>query len=122
MKVLLAIESSDLRLALDLFLREQPGARVVGAACSTEGALALLRTIELDLVVLQWSLPGLPVTDLLVAGRTLCHRPHFLVLGARAADEKRAMAAGADAFARVGDSPQNLINAIQSLLPPVRVP
>jgi DNA-binding NarL/FixJ family response regulator len=117
-KVLLAVESSDLRLALDLFLREQPGALVVGAACTAEGAMALLRTVEVDLVVLQWSLPGLPVTELLAEGHTLCQRPHFLILGTRAADERPAIVAGADTFALLGDSPQKLLNAIESLMPP----
>lgn len=119
MKVLLAVESSDLRLALDLFLREQPGVSVVAAACNAEGTLALLRTVEVDLVVLQWRIPGSPVGEVLAKARNLSHPPRFLVLGERSADEGSASAAGADAFAMIGDSPQKLLAAIELLLRPM---
>jgi DNA-binding NarL/FixJ family response regulator len=115
MRVLLAVGSSDLRLALDLFLREQPGMLVMGATCRSEGALALLRTMEFDLVLLQWSLPGLPVSAVLGEPRHFSHRPRFLVLGDRTADEDAASSAGADAFVLVGDPPQELLGAIEAL-------
>ena len=47
--VLLAVRQADLRLAIDLFLREEPGLTVVGVACETEGLIALLRTFMHDL-------------------------------------------------------------------------
>lgn len=121
MKVLLAVESRDLRLALDLFLKELPGVLVVGATCCTEGVLALLRSVEIDLVVLQWTLPGLPATELLDSARALFSPPRFLVLGSRAADEEAAAAAGADAFALIGDTPQSLLDALAALLPLAQV-
>ena len=42
--VLLAIRQADLRLAVDLLLREEPGLTVVSVACETKGLIALLRT------------------------------------------------------------------------------
>jgi DNA-binding NarL/FixJ family response regulator len=121
MKVLLAVESGDLRLALDLFLREQPGTVITSATCRSEGALALLRTMEFDLVLLQWTLPGLPVASILGEIRNLSHPPRFLVLGERATDEPAALSAGADAFFLVGDPPQKLLSAIEALSSPTYV-
>lgn len=115
MKVLLAVESCDLRMALDLFLREQPGVTVAGATCRSDGALALLRAMEFDLVLLQWRLPGSPGVDFLHEVRSLPHSPRILVLSERAIDGQAALSGGADAFVMVGESPRHLLDAIETI-------
>lgn len=115
MKVLLATQSIDLRLALELFLREQPGMTVVGTSASSEGVLALLKTLEIDLIIMAWDLPGVPSVAILAAARTLPNPPRFLVLGKCGEDEYAAVAAGVDRFVLVGDPPHALFDAITSL-------
>jgi DNA-binding NarL/FixJ family response regulator len=115
MKVLLAIQSIDLRLALELFLREQPGMTVVGTSTSSEGVLALLKTLEIDLIIMAWDLPELPSVAILAEAHTLPHPPRFLILGKCGEDEHAAVLAGVDRFVLVGDPPRALFDAINSL-------
>jgi DNA-binding NarL/FixJ family response regulator len=115
MKILLALQSVDLRLALDLLLADEPGATVVGSTCSGAGLLTFLRTVALDLVIMQWQLPGSPPAEILAEARALAHPPRFLILGTRSGDKCSAVNAGADAFVLIGDPPCHLLRALESL-------
>ena len=115
LNVLLAILSVDLRLTLDLIFQEEPGMTVVASTSSTEAVLALLRTIDLDLLIVQWELPGLPVTQVLAEALTLPCPPRCLVLGKRAEDEPLAMAAGASSYFLIGETPDRLLSALAAL-------
>jgi len=113
--ILLAIHQPDLRLAIDLLLREEPGLNVVGVARETKTLLALLRVIRSDVVLLDWALAGQPLTDVLTK---ICRRDDRLktiVLGTLEDDREAILAAGADAFVVKGESPQQLLTAIYQL-------
>ena len=115
MDILLAIHQPDLRLAIDLLLREEPGLNVVGVARETKTLLALLRVIRSDVVLLDWALAGQPLTDVLTK---ICRRDDRLktiVLGTLEDDREAILAAGADAFVVKGESPQQLLTAIYQL-------
>jgi DNA-binding NarL/FixJ family response regulator len=113
MDVLLASARSDLRFALEVLLREEPGVSVLGTATGTEGLLALLGTYCPDLVSLDWELPGRPAGELLAAIRALDCSPYTIVLGKDEASLDEALAAGADAFALRGDSPDRLLDIVR---------
>ena len=115
MDILVAIHQPDLRLAIDLLLREEPGLNVVGVARETKTLLALLRVIRSDVVLLDWALAGQPLTDVLTK---ICRRDDRLktiVLGTLEDDREAILAAGADAFVVKGESPQQLLTAIYQL-------
>jgi DNA-binding NarL/FixJ family response regulator len=113
MDTLLATARSDLRFALEVLLREEPGIAVVGTATGTEGLLALMKSTSPDLVVLDWNLPGRPPADLIAAARVLDDPPYIIVLGKDSASRQAAQDAGADAFVLRGDPPGELLAAIR---------
>ena len=113
MDVLLATDRVDLRLALDLLLREEPGVKVVGAASEAAGLLALIGTAYPDVVVFDWDLPGRLPGQLIATIRALTPRSKLLV-GVEAAElEQVALAAGADAVLIHGDPPAQFLAALR---------
>ena len=113
MDVLLASARTDLRFALEVLLREEPGVSVIGTATGTEGLLALIGSNCPDLVVFDWELPGRPPSELLAAVRGPDCSPYTIVLCKDQAVRDEALAAGADAFALRGDSPDQFLIAIR---------
>jgi DNA-binding NarL/FixJ family response regulator len=114
MDVVLASAKSDLRFALEVLLREQPGVSVVGTATGASGLLALIDSTSPDLVILDRSLPGRPWPDLLTAVCAGGARPCLIVLGKDQAARQEALGAGADAFVQLGDPPDSLLEAVEA--------
>lgn len=113
MDIVLASRQSDLRVALEILLREEPGTDVIGTASSAASLRALVQTSLPDLVLLDWELPGHPPANLLAEARSLNPRPQVIVLGQDLNAKQAALAAGADAFVLKGDSPTHLLTVIQ---------
>ena len=70
MDIVLASARTDLRFAMEVLLREQPGMVVTGTATGSEGLLALIETIHPALVILDGDLPGQPIEDVLALYHT----------------------------------------------------
>ena len=116
MDILLAIHQPDLRLAIDLLLREEPGLNVVGVARETKSVLAMQRVIHPDMLLLDWVLSGQPLTDVLAKILEWPDRPKIIVLGTLEDDREAILAAGADTFVVKGEAPQQLLTAIHQLV------
>jgi DNA-binding NarL/FixJ family response regulator len=115
MNVVLAIRQTDARLALELLLSEEPGVSIVGAASETAGLLALTQTALPDLVVVEWTLPGRSLLDVLPEAQTLTDKLRFLVVGQDADEKQSALDAGAHAFVLIGDPPEHLLAAVRQV-------
>jgi two-component system response regulator DesR len=115
MHVLLATEQADLRISLELLLDQEPGVNIIGSVSETEGLLALIRSAQPDIVILEWDLPGRPMNDLLAAARRLGHQAKFIVLGNQPQQKQKALQAGADAFVEKGGPPERLLAAFREL-------
>ena len=113
MQVLVATQQADLRLAIELYISEEPGMHIVGTASEAASLRAMLQTSRPELVLLDWELPGHPPASLLAEARTLDPRPQVIVLGHDLKVKQAALAAGADAFVLKGDSPTHLLTAIR---------
>ena len=113
MDILLACARPDLRFALEVLLREQPGLAVTGTATGSEGLLALAESTCPDLVIVDWDLPGRPPAEVLALASDLDCRPYLLILGRDASVQQTALAAGADAFVLQGDPPHELLATVQ---------
>jgi DNA-binding NarL/FixJ family response regulator len=109
MFVLPATEHPDLRLSIELLLSEEPGVTIVGAASETEGLLALIRSSNPDIVILDWDLPGRPVARLLAEARASDSQVRFIVLCPQPEVQEQARQAGADAYVVKGSPPEQLL-------------
>jgi DNA-binding NarL/FixJ family response regulator len=113
MRVLVAAKESDLRLAIELYLDEEPGVTIVGTASEAPSLRALVRTTRPDLVLLDWELPGHAPTSLLAEIRKNECPPQIIVLGKEVELKPTILAADADAFVLKGDPPRQLSDAIR---------
>ena len=115
MDIVLASKEYDLRLALEMLFREEPGAVVVGTASESEGLLALIRSTHPDLVLLDCNLPGSPAAEILAEIKSVTRPPKIIILGKDADDKEVALAAGADVFLVKGDPPGQLLAATRQV-------
>ena len=113
LNILIGDAQPRVRFGLRLLLEQQPGWRVTGEA---EDAHLLLDHIRLgcpDLVLLDWELPGMPVTELLATIRRACPRLRVVFMSSKDELRQAALQAGADIFAYKADSPEKLLEQIR---------
>ncbi len=116
MDIVLASQEHDLRLALELLLREEPGVYVVGTASHSGALLALIQATCPDLVLLDWDLPGQPSTEVLAEIGSAGHQPKVIVLGKDPEAREAALASGAYAFVVKGEPPGQLLTALRQVI------
>jgi DNA-binding NarL/FixJ family response regulator len=112
MRILLADNRSKVRFALRALLEQRRELEIVGEIVDAENLLAQAEATHPDLVLLDWSLPGVAAVDLLPALRQAYPALSVLVLSGRPEAEDAALAAGADAFVSKADPPEQLLAAI----------
>jgi DNA-binding NarL/FixJ family response regulator len=115
MRVLLADDQTNVRFALRTLLERQPGMQVVGEAINAEVLLSQVKARCPDLALLDWSLPGVAVDELLPALRGTCPNLFVIVLSGQPEARRAALAAGANAFVSKADPPEELLAAIRSV-------
>ena len=113
MRTVLAIGDSDLLLALQLLLNEEPRVNIIGTTSELEGLLSLIETTGPDLVLLDWELPGRPLKELLVESLSNQSPPRIIVLGKNVIAKESALQSGADSFVVIGDQPEKLLAAVR---------
>ena len=113
MEIVLASAQFDLRVALEILLREEPGTDVVGTASGAASLRALLQASRPELVLLDWDLPGHPPASLVAEAKSLNPLIQVIVLGKDPDLKQVALASGADAFIVKGDPPRPLLTAIR---------
>ena len=109
MRIFIADADKQLRVALQILLHQEPGMQVTGVATEVKGLLAQVEASQPDVLLLDWYLPGMPVTDLLADLQALDMPPKIVVLSVRPEVKSTALAAGADAFAEKSESPAELL-------------
>jgi DNA-binding NarL/FixJ family response regulator len=115
MRILLADDQSKIRFGLRLLLEREPDLDVVGEAAEAETLLAQLETIQPDVVLLDWELPGLAVIGGLPALRTICPQLLVIALSGRLEARRAALAAGADAFVSKSKPPSQLLATLRAI-------
>ncbi len=109
MRILLIIDDSRIRLALQFHLSSQPDVVLVGAIDhKADPALVVAGTYP-DLVILDWDSLNPTGVQVLKAVRTADPLCKILVVGGDLNAEQAALAAGADAFISKGDPPDQLL-------------
>jgi DNA-binding NarL/FixJ family response regulator len=97
-KIFLADASSDVRLALQMMLDNEPGLNVTGLAVQAKGLLAQIEVVQPDVLLLDQKLAGESLNDFMSALQKLKPRPRVIVLSINSDEEQSSLAAGADAF------------------------
>jgi two-component system response regulator DesR len=114
-RVLIADDNSEKRSALGLFLRELwPDCEVDEVRDGTE-ALCSLRARSVDLVLLDWELPGVEAPAFIdELGRCLpgCA---VIAMSSDPAARERSQAAGVSYFVGTNDPPQRLLELLDGL-------
>ena len=114
--VVLAIRDIDLRLSLDLMLRDGLNLNVLGTATTFESTLGLIRAERPDIVLLEWSLCSCPIEDGLKHFKEGNPELKVIMLGNRTSQEQLAHHFGADALIRIGGAPEDLHSTIRNLI------
>ena len=115
MRILLADDQPRVRFGLRLLLDREPDLDVIGEATEAETLLAQLETIQPDVVLLDWELPGLAVMGGLPALRTVCPQLVVIALSGRLEANWAALSAGADAFVSKSKPPSQLIATLRAI-------
>lgn len=115
MRVIIADDQPNVRFALQTLLRGQPGIDVVGEAADLDTLLSVVQDIHPDLVLLDWSLPGVSVAEQISMLRSMCPGLAVIVLSGRLEAKGAAREAGADRFISKADPPGDLLAAIRSV-------
>lgn len=126
MQVIVADDQKAVRSALGLVLDEDPAFDVAAEAGDAAKLLQLVRTQAVDLVLVDWELPGLDGnhTNSRAAASFLnglrAKHPHVRVIVMSSHPESRhsALTAGADAFICKGDPPEHLLLALKQFCAP----
>lgn len=115
MRVLIADRQEATRAALRMLLQEEVGLTVVGQAADSQDLLAQMVHARPDVVVLDWELPGLPISSLISDMQNQGDGPSVVVLSCRPEAARSALEAGADAFFSKADPPRRLLSVIHGL-------
>jgi DNA-binding NarL/FixJ family response regulator len=115
MRLFIADADRQLRVGLQILLHQQPGMQVIGMAVNANGLLDQVKACEPDVLLLDWRLPGIPVTELIAHLRTLNSPPKVIVLSIRSEKKSAAKAAGADAFFSKNRPPDELLEHLRTI-------
>jgi DNA-binding NarL/FixJ family response regulator len=112
LRILVADDQSDVRYALRTLLQlvKELHVEVVGEAADADTLLNEVASLEPDVLLVDWKLPGLRAIAYL---RALYPQLRIIVLSVRAEARQAALDAGADAFVFKGDPVERLVEAIQ---------
>jgi DNA-binding NarL/FixJ family response regulator len=114
MRIFIADANRELRMGLLTFLHQEAGMVVVGIAVRARGLVDQVAASRPDVVLLDWQLPDLPITDVLAELKTLDGRPEIIVLSVHPEAEGTARSAGADAFVTKTKPPDSIIAILRT--------
>ena len=114
--VLLAESEKHVLDALRLAMEQQSEIKVAGEARSAESLLAQVCQRAPNVILLDWSLPGLHPQRLIRALRECCPAATLVALSVKTEDEKAAKEHGLDGFISKQLSAESFIAALNQIL------
>jgi DNA-binding NarL/FixJ family response regulator len=115
MRLFIADADKELRVGLQILLHQEPGMQVIGVAVNAKGLLAQVEASQPDVLLLDWRLPGMPMTELIADLQALDLPPKLVVLSVRPEDKNAAKAVDADAFIGKTGPPDELLVYLRSM-------
>jgi two-component system, NarL family, invasion response regulator UvrY len=116
-RVVIADDHPLVRAGLRQVLADEPEIEVVGEAADGDETVAVLRTTEPDVVLLDITMPGAPFPGLLRLLRSAFPRVEVLIVTMHGEDQfaVRALKEGAAGYLTKQQPPQEVINAIKQI-------
>mgnify|MGYP000063645948 CR=1 FL=1 len=115
MRVMLADSHTKIRWALRTVIDEEPGLTLVGEAIEAQDLMHQARSLQPDLILLEWELPG-RANGFLTELRALDMGPYVIVLSTQPEQREAVLASGAEAFVSKADAPEQLLATLRSLV------
>jgi DNA-binding NarL/FixJ family response regulator len=115
MRVLVADDQPQVRSALQILLNQEPDVNVVSEASDAKSLLTQIQTSQPEIILLDWDLPGLPLSNLLSVLQINYPSLVVIVLSGKLEARQQALAAGADAFVSKIDPPTQLLAVLHAL-------
>lgn len=112
MRILLADDQSEVRLALRVLLSQEVDLEIVEEVGDLGSLLIKAKESQPDLLLLDWELSNLRVSDLIPVFRYLFPDLRIIAMSGRPEAHKAAIAAGVDAFVSKGENSEKLLEAI----------
>ena len=114
--IIIAVRDTDLRLSLDLMLRDESYLNVLGTVSTLQSTLGLIRIESPDLILLEWAMCICPIEEILEEIEEHSPNSKVILLGNSTNQEPLARQCGADAYLRIGGAPDSLRSTIKNLI------
>jgi DNA-binding NarL/FixJ family response regulator len=114
--VIIAVSDTDLRLSLDLLLRDEPYLNVLGTASTPESTFGLTRVERPDLILLEQAMSNRPMEEMLKEIKDHSPNSKVILLENSTDQEPFARKTRADAYLRIGGAPEILRSTLKNLL------
>ena len=114
--VIIAVKNIDLRLSLDLMLREESQLNVVGTATTPESTQGLIKAESPAVILLEWGISDQLIKSVLMEIKRSEPDTKVILLGNRIDQKQLAPGMGADAFLLIGGAPESLRSTIKNLI------
>lgn len=115
MRIFIACRAESLRVALLLLLDHEPGMVVAGISDRSEGLLILVKTLQPEVLLLDYELAKDGTVDLVKDLHRLENRPKIIVLSINTQIKETVLAAGADDFIGKNVPPDELLPIVRRM-------
>jgi DNA-binding NarL/FixJ family response regulator len=112
---MLADSHTQIRWALRTVIEEEPGLTLVGEVSEAQNLLSQVQSLQPDLILLEWELPGRS-NGFLAQLHALNLDSHVIVLSSQPELREAVLSAGAEAFVSKADAPEQLLATLRNLV------
>lgn len=116
MRVLLADDEARVRMALRLLLEQEAQMEVAGEVADVDGLLRETQAGQVDLILLDWELPGLRADRLFPLLRPGMVRRRIVAMSGQPQAQAEALSSGADGFISKVDPAERVLAVIYEVL------
>jgi DNA-binding NarL/FixJ family response regulator len=114
-RVILADDRVAVRSSLRLLLNEEPAFEVVAEAADALELLRVQAHLPVELILIDWELPGLPLPQLLQLLRYQQRQLLIAAMSSNPAHRQQALDAGVDAFVDKSQAPEQVLTTLQTM-------
>ena len=115
MRILLADNENKVRSALRLLLEYEEGVSVIDEVAHGNELLSILPQTSSTLLLLDWELPGPPMSEVLPHLRRFCKSLKIIALSGDPEAEQEAISAGVDGFISKAKSALHFLTCFHAL-------